>query len=148
VLLGAVGIALVGYAAVGAAGTADIRPGRQALFLLAVLVAHDAVLMPAFLLAGYLVGRHVPASWRASVQGGLIATAALGLVALPLVLGYGYRPDNPSALPRDYGRGLLVTLAVVWGITVAVRLARQGWVRVRRHRAAGMPDPGPGPTAG
>ncbi|MFC7759887.1 hypothetical protein ACFQY4_19090 [Catellatospora bangladeshensis] len=53
------------------------------------------------------------------------------MVALPLLLGYGRRPDDPSALPRDYHRGYLVCLAAVWLVTAAV-LA----VRARRRTAS------------
>lgn len=135
VALGASGVALMTYALVAAAGTPSIRPGRQSLFLLAVLIAHDAVLMPAFLLAGHLVRRLVPGRQRATVQAGLIATATLTLVALPLVLGYGYRPDNPSALPRHYGWGLVAAIAVTWVAVVAVGLVHSRWTRrSRTHR--------------
>ena len=42
-------------------------------------------------------------------------------MAFPFVLGAGRLPDNPSKFPRDYGRGLLIVLGVVW-LTVVVRL--------------------------
>ena len=53
----------------------------------------------------------------------------LALVALPFVLGVGADPANPSFLPRDYGRNLLLVdagvlvIAALWA-AVATRYAR------------------------
>ena len=58
-----VGTVTMGYALLGAATDPDLKPGGVVLFLVATLVAHDAVLLPvtiaagAFLLICYLVGR-------------------------------------------------------------------------------------------
>jgi hypothetical protein len=130
-LLGAIGVAVMGLAVLGAAHDPFIRPGRQTAFLLAVLVVHDALLMPAFLLAGYLVHRLVPARARAGAQAALIVTAALIVVALPLVLGYGRIPDNPSALPRDYGAGLAGAIALSWVLAGLVWSVYGRWARRR-----------------
>lgn len=42
------------------------------------------------------------------------------LFAFPFVRGYGAMPTNPTILPRDYTRGLLIVLAVVWVVTAAM----------------------------
>jgi hypothetical protein len=132
VTLASIGVAVMGYAVLGAARTPSIMPIRQLRFAAVLLIAHDAALLPLFLLAGALVRRLVPAGSRAVVQAGLICSAALTVVAFPLVSGRGRLADNPSALPRDYPRGLLVTLALVW-LAVAVTLAVRA-VRSRRGR--------------
>jgi hypothetical protein len=46
----------------------------------------------------------------------------------------GRRPDVPSALPLDYGTGLLVTLAAVWLGVATVAVVRE---LTRRRRAGG-----------
>jgi hypothetical protein len=61
-------------------------------------------------------------------------SGALIAVALPLVLGLGRTPDEPSALPLNYGRGLLISLAVVW--LAAAAIAATALFR-RRRRAGG-----------
>ena len=38
----------------------------------------------------------------------------------PFVRRYGEVPTNPSALPNDYTRGLLIVLAAVWLVAVAL----------------------------
>src|SRR5689334_15483430 len=121
--LGALGAAGMAYALVGAAGDPDIMPRRQVAFLLSVLVLHDAALLPGFLLVGLLVRRSVGVRYRGIVQGALAVTAAVTLVALPLVLGYGRTADNPSALPRNYSAGLALVLGAVWLAAAATILA-------------------------
>jgi len=126
--LAALGLAAIGYAVVGAAGDRDVVPARHAGFLATVLVLHDGVLLPAIIAVGVLVHFLVPPPYRATVQSALLATAAVTVVALPLVLGYGRIADNPSALPRDYAYGLLTVLAVVWlaaAVALLVRAARR-----------------------
>lgn len=76
VVLIAVGAAVIAYAIGGA--LADAQPG-VAVFLLAVLVAHDALWMPAVLAAGALLarararvaGRKKAAGGREEAAGGL-----------------------------------------------------------------------------
>jgi len=51
----------------------------------------------------------------------------------------GRRPDVPSALPLDYGTGLLVTLAAVWLGVAPSRLSgnsREGGGQADRESAA------------
>jgi hypothetical protein len=88
-------------------------------------LAHDLVLAPVVLLVGAGVRRVVPAGARPLVAGGLLVSGVLGLVAWPLVRGYGRSAGNPSVLPRDYGRGLLVALAATWAVVLVLHLVRR-----------------------
>lgn len=110
------------------AGMGTNPPGWLVLMVQSNL-AHDVVLVPAVLLVGVVVARFVPPAVRAPVQGGLIATGVIVLFAFPFVRGYGIKPDNPTVLPQDYGRGLLLVLGVVWLVTAAITLGR---MRLRR----------------
>ena len=94
-------------------------------FLAGLLVIHDLVLAPLVTAAGLVVARVVPARWRAPVQGGLVVTGMVALFAFPFVRGYGRRPDDPSALPVNYGRGLLIVLAMVTVVTGGLTLRRR-----------------------
>jgi hypothetical protein len=139
--IGALGVIAMGYALWAGLRSPDIVPSHEAKFLLLLLVLHDGVLLPVFLVAGVLVHRFVPARGRAVVQAALIASASVTLVALPLTLGYGRIADSPSALPLDYGRGLLVTLSVIWAAALTATVTRHLLHRgrpdqVRRNRAA------------
>jgi hypothetical protein len=128
------GGALMAFAVVGVLTDDDARPVGHLLFLAGVLVAHDAVLLPLAIGVGVLIGRYVPARLRVAVRLAAFVSATLLVVALPLVLGSGRRPDLPSALPLPYGRGLLVTLVVVWTAALAVPL-------LSRPRAGRPEDP-------
>ncbi len=128
----AVGALVMAYAVAGALADPDVRPVGQLLFLVGVLVAHDAVLLPVAIGVGALIGRFVPVAARAAVRAAAFVTAALLAVAVPLVLGYGRRPDDPSTLPLDYGRGLAATLVVVWAASLTGALVRR-----RADRRAG-----------
>jgi hypothetical protein len=134
------GVLVLGYGVAGLLTDPDGRPVGQAVFLAGLVVAHDWVFMPLVLGAGALVAR-VPAVARPAVRAAGIASLALGLVATPLVLGFGRRADDPSALPLPYGRNLAALLAVVWGVAaihVAVRVA----VGRRRERRRVRPRAG------
>jgi hypothetical protein len=54
----------------------------------------------------------------------MVVTGLLTAVALPVVLGFGRRPDNPSQLPLDYGRNLVLVLVLVWVAVAVLAFAR------------------------
>ncbi|MET8982788.1 hypothetical protein ABZX85_45150 [Streptomyces sp. NPDC004539] len=124
VVAGAVGVVLMG---VGVSLLVDVRdlPGVL-LWLGGAVVLHDAVLAPTVLLAGPLLVR---GGARGPVRGGLLVAGALTVVALPVLLRPGPKP-NSSVLPLDYPRNWLLALAAVTVATALVLVAR----RVRRGR--------------
>lgn len=85
--------------------------------LVGAALVHDLLVAPLIFGVGLLVGRLVPASVRSVVQGGLICSGLVTLYAFPFVRGYGRAPTNPSALPGNYGRGLVVVLLAIWAVT-------------------------------
>jgi hypothetical protein len=112
--LGALGLAALGYGGYGL--VVHDRPDLFGVlrFLVTVLVAHDFVVLPVTLGVGALVARFAPAWARRPVVAALVVSAAVTVLALPLVLGKGRIADNPSAFPQRYGLHLLLILAVVW----------------------------------
>ncbi|WP_211245730.1 hypothetical protein [Actinomadura oligospora] len=105
---------------------AHSRPGGWALWVGGAVVAHDGLLTPVVLLAGLLVRR-----WR-RFRLWLFVAGVLTLVALPLVLGLGRHPDNPSILPLHYLPNLIVAVTLV-----AVATAFP-WRRAGQALAAGF----------
>jgi hypothetical protein len=95
-----------------------------------VLVWHDLLLMPLVLAAGAAIGRFVPAPARPAVRVAALCSLAVLVVAAPLVLGVGRIAGDPSVLPRPYGWGLALVLALLWASALGVIMAR----RVRRGR--------------
>lgn len=85
------------------------------------LLLHDAIAVPLVLLTGALLARVVGDSrTRDALCWGLWVVALVALVWWPSVVGAGAHPDNPSILPRPYGRNLLLVTAAVAAV-VAVR---------------------------
>ena len=130
-VLVASGTLLILYALSGALTDPDLKSGAL-IFLVAVLVLHDGLLLPLSIGAGFLIGRVVPSSLRTPVRVAAVIGLALTVVALPLVLGRGRVAGNPSILPLDYGRGLLIAYGII-GVTTALlviaRRRRRGSVR-------------------
>jgi hypothetical protein len=118
------------YAVGGALFDGEVNKVGVPAFLIAVIVLHDGVFMPVVLGAGALINRLAAPRWRASVQVAALVSIAVSLVALPLVLGYGREPANPSALPLPYERGLLLILGLIW----VFALGRKGFARWWRRR--------------
>ena len=117
-LIGAGCLALL-YALQGAVSSRDMR-FAYIRFLSLVPIGHELILVPLAIAVGVLIGRFVPVTIRAVVQAALFISAAIVVVALPGVLGHGRSPDLPSALPRDYTRGMLILLAAVWISAAAI----------------------------
>jgi hypothetical protein len=125
-VLVAIGAITIGYAVLSAIADPDITLPGVLIFLAAVLILHDGVLLPITIGIGALLGR-LPLPARSPVRVAALISLPVAIVALPLVLGYGRSPDNPSILPLNYGRGLLLTAAAIWlpaAVIVAIRLRR------------------------
>lgn len=103
-ILVGVGVAAIGYGVFGALTGPRTKPLGHLAFLAGVVVGHELILMPLAIGAGALVVRFVPQRVRGIVQGALLISAAVTLMALPMALGLGGDPTNPSALPLNYGR--------------------------------------------
>ena len=125
-ILAALGTAVIGFGLAGLLrNAAQTIPGNWATFFVGGLVASDLIALPAIALAGRVVARTVPGRARATVQGALLVSGALILVAIPVITGRGRNPNNPSILPeRDYAGKLAIALAVVWGLSAILLLLR------------------------
>ncbi|BBH67820.1 hypothetical protein ACTI_45050 [Actinoplanes sp. OR16] len=101
------------------------------LFLLAVVLLHDLVFLPAVLAAGCLIRRWVPPRRQPAARFAGVVGLAVVVVALPMVLGFGRSADNPTVLPRPYGQGLILIVGLV---VMSVVLGRKGIERSRGRR--------------
>ena len=110
------------------------NPPGWALLLVQSNLLHDFVLLPIVFLVGRIVIRVAPRTLRAPVQVGLICSGSVLLFAYPFVRGFGVKASNPTILPQDEARGLLVVLAAVWvGIALATVASRR--IKTRERRA-------------
>jgi hypothetical protein len=127
-LLVAVGTVLIAYGMIGALTDNEADPIGMAVFLVAVLIGHDLLWMPALLAVAVLIGRA-----GAGVRVAALVAVSVAVVALPLVLGFGRPPDNPSVLPLRYGPNLALIVLVI-ALTPAVSaLIRKKLARPRRR---------------
>ncbi|MDX3386314.1 hypothetical protein PV682_33390 [Streptomyces niveiscabiei] len=128
VTAGVAGVVLMG---VGVSLLAEVRELPDVLLWLGgAVVLHDAVVVPAVLLAGLLLVR---GGVRGPVRGALLVAGASTVVALPVLLRPG-RTANASVLPLDYPRNWLIAMAAVAVGTVLVPAVRGA---VRRRRSSG-----------
>ncbi|WP_378208012.1 hypothetical protein [Actinoallomurus acaciae] len=109
----AAGAVLIGVGLVGIGR--HIGVVGWAIWFAGVAVVHDAVFAPLVFGAAY-VTRRVPAPWRRAA----VIAGTVTLVALPAVLGFGRRGDNPSVLPQAYGRHLVSIVILIGLVTTAV----------------------------
>ncbi|WP_250283713.1 MULTISPECIES: hypothetical protein [unclassified Frankia] len=125
VLVVAAGLAAIGY---GIHGLADGRPATNppntTAWLIGGIVVHDLLVVPATMAAGFVLGRLVPAPYRAVLQGASVVSAAVALASLPLWRGYGGSADNPSVNPLPYGRNLGIVLGLIWACAAAIIIYR------------------------
>ncbi|MCM4081133.1 NAD(P)/FAD-dependent oxidoreductase [Paractinoplanes hotanensis] len=124
-ILIAIGVAMMAYAAFGAV-IDDVNLVGVPIFLAAVLVLNDGIILPLVIATGALVQRVAPRAWQGWARAAAIISVSVTIVALPLVLGFGRSAANPSVLPRSYGRGLLLVLTLIWLAALARGLARRG----------------------
>ncbi|GIF95884.1 hypothetical protein [Catellatospora citrea] len=125
----AVGVLAAAYGIVGVLTDPSVSLPNYFRYTLTVLFGHDLLVLPLAIVIGAVLTRWLPGWARPVVQGALFVTVVLTVVALPLVLGHGRRGDDPSALPRDYHRGFLLCLAVIWLVTavlLGLRAIRRG----------------------
>ena len=84
-------------------------------------VLHDVLVAPLVGLVGLALGRLVTDRLRlAWITAGLMASATLLLIAVPLLWRPPSAPPNPGLPDRDYPLGLAAGLAVVWAAIVIV----------------------------
>jgi hypothetical protein len=131
----AVGWVVIAYGTWGLLDESDrTAPASVGRWLAGGLLAHDLLVAPLAAVVSALLARVVPASWRRPVLWATATSVLLGVVAWPLVRGYGRDPENPSLLPRNYGAGLLAYVALTWAAAAvwAVVATRRTRARARR----------------
>lgn len=108
------------------------NPAVVGRYVLEAALILDLVVAPIACAAGLLIARLFKPPLRAIVGGGLVASVVIAVYSYPFVRGFGQSPNLPSALFINYGRGLVIVLALIWLVVATLCL-----VSVRRtHREA------------
>jgi len=135
-LLGAGGLAVGAYGAwlllTRQSGDQLVSAGQ---WLVGGVLLHDAVLAPVVVLAGVLAARALPTPVRVPAAVVAVVLGSVTLLAVPVLGGFGRRPDNPTLLDRDYTAGWLLVAALVVGGVVAGTTVR---AMLRRRRGDGL----------
>jgi hypothetical protein len=122
VVLALVGLGLLGYGAVLAwefATSRTVNAVEGAAWFVGGPLVHDGLVAPVVGVAGLALTRFVPRPWRTPVAVGVVLTAVLTLLAIPLLWRPFHVVTNPGLHDRNYAAGLAVALGVVW-LSVAV----------------------------
>ena len=120
-LIGALGVGVALYGAYLLLSRQDRdQLVSAAIWLASGVLLHDFVLAPIVLLLVAVGARVVPTGFRSAAVAGAVVLGTATVVAIPVLTGFGKRPDNPSLLDRNYIAGWLaltglVLLAVVVG---------------------------------
>ena len=111
----------------------DADPVRVFRLLVGLNITNDAVVVPVFLLAGFLLRRWAPRWLLAPAQAWLIVSGVVTLYAYPLVGHFGGAAGNPSELPHNYAHNLLVVVGLITLVCTALAVA--AWRRDRPARS-------------
>lgn len=130
-LLGAVGVAMGLFGLLRFTQHDLARIVDAVVWLAGGVVVHDALFAPLVLLATAVGARVVPARVRTRVLVVLVVLVTVSVTAIPVLGGWGRRPDNPTLLDRHYVVGWCVFAAVVLLASVAGPLWRRLVVRGR-----------------
>ena len=98
-----------------------------AVWLVAALIIHDAVLEPSAVGVGWLLRRYVPNRGRRFVQIALIMIMLVAVIALPMIFLRGSQPAEKALLLRDYGANLILIIGIITAVTLilyAVQVVR------------------------
>jgi hypothetical protein len=98
-----------------------------AVWLVAALIIHDAVMEPSVIGVGWLLRRYVPDRGRRYVQIALIMIVPVAVIAIPMIFLRGSQPMEKALLLRNYGVNLIMIIgiiAVIGLILYTVRVAR------------------------
>lgn len=114
--------------------TASARDGVQGLaWFVGGPLVHDGLVAPVVGVVGLAIARWVPRAWRAPVAIGLLLTAVLVMLAIPLLWRPFGVPSNPGLHDRDYRSGLGVALGGCWLVVVLGALAAKLPVFAQHH---------------
>ena len=99
-------------------------------------ILHDGLVAPVVGVTGLVIARRLPSRWRAPVAVGLVVSAVLAVLAIPLLWRPFGVPNNPGLHDGNYGLRLGVALGGCWLVVLLVVFAAK-LRRAARGRARG-----------
>jgi hypothetical protein len=132
----ACGVPVIAYGVIGL--VADVGRDRAlavARWMVALLLVHDAFVVPAVLALVWLVHRLPVEGLHAPLVFALLASVLLTGLAAPGVLGLGNPSGNPTVHPFDTDAAWLQSLVAVWLVAGAWALVSSGQAARRARRS-------------
>ncbi len=124
------GIAFVGLSGIGYGVWLILRfqpiskPLKLIEWLAGAVILHDGILVPTTLLVGGVLTALIPPRARRYIQGGLIASALVTIVALALIYREGDQEKPLALLQQDYAAHLGLVVAIIVGVTAVAYSVR------------------------
>ncbi|MDH6235979.1 hypothetical protein [Cryobacterium sp. CG_9.6] len=115
------------------------RISGVALWIVAAIILHDAILAPIVFMAGVLLrraGQRVGGTVIMVVQGFIVVGSIMSLIVVPAMVALNYKPDNPTVLPLNYG----LNLAIFWLVLVIIAAGLAAWFYSRTKRTNERPE--------
>lgn len=125
------GLAAVLYGAYGLLGAGERVPlPAWATWFVGSALLNDLVIAPLWIALGWVSTKVLPRPARPAAVVGVAVAGVLTLISLPFVLTPRAGSGNPSFLPHDIGRNVLLIdlgvllVAAVWGTVATLRARR------------------------
>jgi len=134
------GVALLAWGAYVMLDTVRMTrlPG-VALWIIAAIILHDAILAPIVFLIGVLLrrgGQRLGGTVVVVIQGFIVVGSIVSLVVVPVIVAINYKSANPTILPLNYG----LNLGVFWLVLAVMTAGLAGWLYSRTKRTKERPD--------
>jgi hypothetical protein len=100
------------------------KPFKLIEWLIGAVVLHDGVLVPSTLLVGAVLTKTIPPRARRYIQGALISSGLVTIVALALIYREGDQAASLALLRQDYATHLLLVVAIIVGVTALAYVTR------------------------
>lgn len=129
--LGAAGLALLGYGIFRILDNTNKTIPRQLVrWLIGAVILNDGILVPATMAVGFVLTHTFRPRLRRYIQGALVASGLITIVAIPLIDRRGSQPAVKALEQQNYGLHLGILVALVFGVAGFAYV-----VRVLRDRA-------------
>jgi hypothetical protein len=123
--LGAAGLALITFGIVRIFENSDrTNPRGLARWLIGAVILHDGILVPATMVLGFVITHVFRPRARRYVQGALIASGLITIIAIPLIDRRGSQPAVKALEQQNYGLHLGILVALVCGAALLAYVAQ------------------------
>ncbi|MCW2496185.1 hypothetical protein [Jatrophihabitans sp.] len=115
--LGTVGVTLLLFGVFRIFQNSDrTNPRGLARWLIAAVVIHDGILVPTTMAVGFVLTHLFRPRMRRYVQGALVASGLIAIIAVPLIDRRGSQPAVKALEQQNYGLHLGILVVLVFGV--------------------------------